>query len=503
MKKLLFFLLITIPFFTFAQSPNYSEDIAPILFENCTECHNTGGIAPFSLMNYQESSSMAPQVVLSVISGEMPPWPVDTNYQRYAHERILSTSEINDFINWNNNGTPEGDPNLAPDTPTYTVGAKIPTPPDFILELPIYTSAAYNEDDYICFTETTSFNTDKWVKAIEVIPGNLSTVHHALVYIDTSNNSSSVTTDCMGVEGSLIAGYVPGTEPTIFPNGPNMKMGVKMPAGAKITVQMHYPQGSGGAIDSTKINFFFYPDGTQNIRQVFNQALLANWMLWIPANTSPDFTAKYPPGNNILNNDFSILSVFPHMHLIGEEITSYAVGPTNDTIPFERITHWDFEWQGYYHFKNLLKVPMGSKLYAEAKYNNTSSNPHNPYNPPQLITAGEATTDEMMLVFLQYVVYQAGDENLNLEDLLHVGTREKTQFETLNIFPNPTNSNLKVNLPFSEESIYSIIDIEGKIVQSNSITSMENISVEDLTSGNYIISIIKNNIIYNAKFIKE
>ena len=69
MKKILSYLFISTSVFTFAQSPNYSEDIAPILYNNCTECHNTGGIAPFSLMNYQEASSMAPQVVLSVISG--------------------------------------------------------------------------------------------------------------------------------------------------------------------------------------------------------------------------------------------------------------------------------------------------------------------------------------------------------------------------------------------------------------------------------------------------
>ena len=503
MKNFLSYLFISTSVFTFSQTPNYSEDIAPILYNNCTECHNTGGIAPFSLMNYQEASSMAPQVVLSVISGEMPPWPVDTNYQRYAHERILSNSEINKIINWNNNGTPEGDPTLAPPIPTYVVGAKIPITSDYTLELPIYTSSAYTEDDYICFTETTSFSTDKWVKAIEVIPGNLSTVHHTLVYIDTSNNNNSIQTDCMGVEGSLIAGYVPGTDPTIFPNGPDMKMGVKIPAGAKITVQMHYPIGSGGTIDSTKINFFFYPDNTPNIREVFNQALLANWMLWIPANSSPSFTSQYPTGNNTLNTDFSVLSVFPHMHLIGQEITSYAVGPTNDTIPFERITHWDFEWQGYYHFKNLIKVPMGSKLHAKAKYNNTSSNPHNPFDPPQLITAGESTTDEMFLVFLQYVVYQEGDENLNLEELLTVGEKESLQFKTLNLFPNPTKNNIKVELPFSEEIAYSIIDMEGKIVQQNNISNATDISVKNLSSGNYLLSIVKDDIIYNAKFIKE
>ena len=503
MKNFLSYLFISTSVFTFAQSPNYSEDIAPILYNNCTECHNTGGIAPFSLMNYQEASSIAPQLVLSVISGKMPPWPVDTNYQRYAHERILSASEINKIINWNNNGTPEGDPNLAPPIPTYVVGTKIPITPDYTLELPVYASSAYNEDEYICFTETTTFANDKWVNAIEIIPGNLTTVHHVLVYIDNTNNTSTITNDCMGVDGNLIASYAPGSEPTIFPNNANLKMGIKIPAGAKITSQIHYPLGSGGTIDSTKINFFFYENGVTNIREVFNEPLLIKTNLYIPPNTSPNFTTEFPNGNNFLTKDLSIISVFPHMHLIGQEITSYAVDPTNDTIPFEKITHWDFEWQGAYNFKNLLKVPIGSKLFAKAKYNNTSSNPHNPNDPPQLITFGESTTDEMFIVFLQYTDYQQGDENLNLEDLLNVGEKEKMQFKTLNLFPNPTKNNIKVELPFLEEIAYSIIDMEGKIVQQNNISNATDISVKNLSSGNYLLSIVKDDIIYNAKFIKE
>ena len=466
MKRKCTFIIMFFVGILHSQNTNWSEDIAPILYSNCTECHNNGGIAPFSLMTYQEAFVMSPQIVLSVISGAMPPWPVDTNYQRYAHERILSTSEINDIIEWNNTGKLEGDINLAPNQPLYIPGSKITIQPDYTLELPTYVSNAYNEDEYICFTETTTFNNDKWVKAIEVIPGNLSTVHHVLVYIDNTNNNSTITNDCMGVDGNLIASYAPGTEPTIFPNNANLKMGIKIPAGAKITSQLHYPIGSGGTIDSTKINFFFYENGVTNIREVFNEPLLINYNLYIPPNTSPNFYTEFPDGNNFLTQDMSIISVFPHMHLIGQEITSFGVTPLNDTIPFERITHWDFEWQGAYNFKNLLKVPNGSKFFAEAKYNNTSSNPHNPNNPPQLITFGESTTDEMFVVFLQYTDYQPGDENLILEDLIQVGLKEETNFEKLDMYPNPAINKIIINTEIKDKTNYKILNIDGKIVLS-------------------------------------
>ena len=45
--------------------------------------------------------------------------------------------------------------------------------------------------------------------------------------------------------------------------------------------------------------------------------------------------------------------------------------------------------------------------------------------------------------------------------------------------------------------------MEGKIVQQNNISNATDISVKNLSSGNYLLSIVKDDIIYNAKFIKE
>ena len=65
--------------------------------------------------------------------------------------------------------------------------------------------------------------------------------------------------------------------------------------GLKITTQMHYPAGSFGSIDSTKINFFFYDDNENNIREVYNEMVLQNWDLNILPNTNPTYFAEFPP----------------------------------------------------------------------------------------------------------------------------------------------------------------------------------------------------------------
>ena len=100
-------------------------------------------------------------------------------------------------------------------------------------------------------------------------------------------------------------------------------------------------------------------------------------------NTSPTYLAEFPPANNTLDTSVSLLAIFPHMHLIGKEITTFCIDNNSDTIPLCKIPHWDFEWQGYYNFNNLTKIPAGSKFFSEASYDNTSSNPHNPNSPPQ------------------------------------------------------------------------------------------------------------------------
>ena len=73
------------------------------MYQNCTSCHHTGGIAPFPLMTYSEANSWGPQIVLETITVNMPPWPVYSTYQSYSHERILSLADITTLIDWNNN----------------------------------------------------------------------------------------------------------------------------------------------------------------------------------------------------------------------------------------------------------------------------------------------------------------------------------------------------------------------------------------------------------------
>ena len=423
MKKTLLVLLF-LTSISFGQAPTYSEDIAPITYGKCLQCHYNGGIAPLALQTYASVVSNAGMIQHATSNGEMPPWPPDTLFQGYAHQNTLTLSEITTITDWIANGSPLGDTSLLPPMPdfsnTSTLGA-----PDLELQIPTYASTATNNaDDYVCFSIPTGIGQNRRIKAIEVIPGNLQTVHHVLVSIDPFPSSSVITTpNCMGPQGSMIYSYAPGAFPLIYPQDANNSFGVEIPANASISLAMHYPEGSFGQLDSTKVRFYFYPQNTV-IREISNEFLINEGLFgtpfYLPPNQITQITGSYGP----TMQDYSFMSIFPHMHLLGKDLVCYAVTPSNDTINLIRINNWDFEWQGAYFFETFLKVPAGSMIYAVGNYDNTVS----PSNPnPTTVQSGFNTEDEMFVFIFQFLPYENGDENISLENNLITG-------DTYNVF---------------------------------------------------------------------
>ena len=409
-KKLFFVLLI--PTIGFGQSPNYSEDIAPILYGKCLQCHYDGGIAPLTLETYASVVSNGGMIQHVTSTGEMPPFPPDTLFQHYAYENVLSMNEISTILDWITNGVPLGDTLLLPPLPTFGNSSQLGIP-DLELQIPTYTSTATsNSDDYVCFSMPTGLLQNRKIKAIEVIPGNLQTVHHVLVSIDPFPNSSIVTTaNCMGPQGDMIYSYAPGSVALTYPETTNNSFGVELPANSSVSFAMHYPEGSFGQVDSTKVRFYFYPQSTV-IREITTDFLINEGLFgapfYLPPNQITTITGSFGP----TIQDFSFMSVFPHMHMLGKDLECIAVTPTNDTINLIKINNWDFEWQGAYLFEKFIKIPAGSIIYGNGTYDNTQS----PSNPnPVTVQSGLNTQDEMFIGIFQYLPYQTGDENISID----------------------------------------------------------------------------------------
>ncbi len=476
-----FFVLTLLSIHSFSQT--WADDAAEVIYNKCTSCHHTGGIAPFSLMTYNDAYTNRIQMLGSVAGDGMPPWTADTNYQKYSHERFLSANEKSTLINWLNSGAQSGNLSNAPSPPAYNSGQLIPTTPDLVLKMDTYRSkASSTTDDYSCFVIPSGLLSNKKIKAIEVVPGNSSIVHHCLVYKVPSGSYSTDTSGfCGGPTSSsdqMIAGYTPGASPTVFPSDNNFKSGVTLSPNNDILFAMHYPAGSAGLTDSTKVNFYFYPDNVSGLREITAAPLISKWNFCIDSGAIDTISNTYPP-SGALTADYSVLSVFPHMHLIGQSIESYAVDGANDTIPFIKIPIWDFDWQDFYFFERILKVPSGSVIHGSGVYNNKpGANPHFPNPNPVRVCSGFNTTDEMFLIYYHFMQYQAGDENINTDslnklwldsmyNLVSIEEQYANSLFNIEVYPNPTTSqaNITYDLKKLSNVVAIIYDNQGRFIK--------------------------------------
>jgi hypothetical protein len=451
----------------------WASDVAPIFYESCTECHNDNGIGPFSLMDYSSALAETSEIYNVILADEMPPWSADTNYQRYAHERILTAGQRQTILDWYLEGSLEGNPALAPPPPYYSPEGILGTP-DLKLTIPTYSSnATATSDDNVCFSLPTNLSDVKKIRAMEIVPGNRNIVHHCIVYYDEDNSFGTDTSgSCLGpFQEKILTGYSPGGIPTIFPNSTTFKSGMTLPAGGNIILSLHYPEGSAGMEDSTSINIYFHSD-TNNIREIYTAPILNNNDFCIDPNSID--TVYKDISYNIIGfpEGVTMLSVFPHMHLLGKEIKVWSQTTVQNEIPLINIEDWDFEWQNFYYFDYFKKIPVASSFHARAIYDNTVGNPNNPNSPPDTVCFGYNSNDEMFLVFAQFMRYAVGDELINQDSiftsmlglqapLVQVGE------SPLVVYPNPFthSTKLKLDLTISANAQLFIYDSKGHLIK--------------------------------------
>ncbi len=209
--------------------------------------------------------------------------------------------------------------------------------------------------------------------------------------------------------------YLPGVEGIIYPSGiGGFKIAKK---GAILFKDIHYGPTAIDQIDQSICNIFYDTGPPKRPTAEIQLGTLGiskiEPPLVIPPNTVKTFRTQ-----TTVPMDISLLTINPHMHLLGKSFLAYAIKPTGDTIPLIRINKWDFRWQYFYTFKKMLKIPKGSVIKVEGIYDNTSGNPNNPFNPPEEVgerSGSMRVSDEMFQFIMTYIPYQQGDENISLE----------------------------------------------------------------------------------------
>jgi hypothetical protein len=379
----------------------FSKDVAPILMNNCASCHRLGEVAPFPLLSYEDAKKRARQIALVTERRLMPPWKADSHGE-FQDERRLTEEQIGVLRRWAEAGAPEGKAADLPPAPKFTEGWQLGEP-DVVIEPDApYALAAEGEDVYRCFVVPTKYAEDRYIAALEVRPDNRRVVHHLIAFLDTSGAARQLDAKDAGpgytafggvgfAPSGALGGWAPGNLPRRLPEG----VGILLPKGADIVLQVHYHKSGKPETDRTRMGLYFAKGPVEKRVRVLP-------VVGLPLRIPPGAADHVVQGRMPILANITVLSVMPHMHLIGREMTVTATLPDGAEKRLVHVPDWDFNWQTTYAFKEPLKLPAGSRIGLSARYDNSEKNPRNPNQPPRLVTWGEQTNDEMCIAFVSY-----------------------------------------------------------------------------------------------------
>ena len=380
--------------------PDYATEIAPLIKQKCSGCHVDGGIAPFAFDGHRKVKGWAPMIREVVMTKRMPPWHADPAHGEWDGDVALSVEQRQNLIAWIDAGAPRGDSGDDPlrvvaeeSAPaTWTMGE-----PDLVVafDQPVEVPTE-GVLDYVYLEVPIPLDRDRWVSGVEILPGAVEVVHHALTFVKFPPKYSYLQPEYDGGEGGFFAGFVPGSEAKPFPEG----TGKFLPRGSSIIFQMHYTAVGKAMNDLTQLGIWFHdetPEHELETRAVVDEDFS------IPAGTPNHETHA----SMYIERDVLLYAMSPHMHYRGSWINYTAKYPNGEEEVLLSVPFYDFNWQRLYEFAEPKAIPGGTEIIVTGAFDNSPMNPYNP-DPNTIVTWGEQSWEEM---FIGYMLYAETEGN--------------------------------------------------------------------------------------------
>jgi hypothetical protein len=379
----------------------YHGRISRIVAGYCVECHRDGSVGPFPLDSYDDLLAHAGMVREVIDRGTMPPWfaaptPADPETGRvhspWANDRSLAEVEKRDILEWLAGGRPVGDPADAPAARAYPEGWQIGAP-DSVFEFaePVAVPAT-GVMPYQTVIVETHLPEDRWVRAIEVQPGDRNVVHHALIHLADEDGADDPRDEAARERGGFWGEYVPGQNTLVYSAG----FAKKLPKGARLRFQMHYTPNGKATADRTRVGVIYAKELPRHEVRV---AGIVNPRISIPpgaGNHREEASIRLP-------FDATVMGFLPHLHVRGKACRYDLVRADGGRTTLLDIPRYDFNWQLLYRLHEPLALAAGDTLVFTAWYDNSTNNPANP-DPAQTVRWGPQTSDEMHLGYVEYFV---------------------------------------------------------------------------------------------------
>lgn len=404
----------------------FNRDVAPIIFHSCAACHRPGEAAPFSLLTYSDVKKHARQIVDVTKSRAMPPWLPEPQQLKFGDEQRLSDAEINRIAEWVEQGAAEGNSKDLPPAPKFVEGWRLGKPDLILTATKPFTLPPSGTDAYWNFIFPVPIQGTRWVKAIEIRPGDKRYVHHANILVDRAGASryreSEPGAGFGGMEiriesqvfdpDSHLLFWKPGTIPAPEPEG----MALRLDKGTDLILNTHLQPSGKPEVIQPSIGLYFTDQAATKFPMLLQ---LEN-----------DAKLDIPPGekNFVVSDDFTLpidvnlMAIYPHAHYLGKELQAFAIFPDGTKRTLIHISQWNLNWQAVYRYAEPVLLPKGTTVSMRYTYDNSDDNPMNPNHPPVGVQGGNRSTDEMCHLWLQVLPvnfnHADGDPRMELQEAL-------------------------------------------------------------------------------------
>jgi tetratricopeptide (TPR) repeat protein len=407
-----------------AEPVTYTKDIAPIVYNYCAPCHRPGEAAPFPLLTYSDARRYATQIAVVTGRRYMPPWPPVQGFGEFAGARRLSDKQISMISEWVKHGAPEGEARGLPAAPHFTEGWQL-GPPDLVVQLPKpYRLAASGSDVFRNFVVPLPVKGTKYVRGLELRPGNKKIVHHANVIVDRAQTLRSrdgkdaqpgfpgmdVITESRGKfdPESHFLFWKPGTPVVTEPDD----MAWRLDENTDLILNMHLQPSGKEELVQPVVGLYFTDRAPTRFPMLIQ--LEHDSAIDVPPGAR-DFTVT---DRLTLPLDVDVLAIYPHAHYIGKTVDAWATPPGGERRPLIRIRDWDINWQSVYQYREPVRLPKGSVVEMRITYDNSAENPRNPNHPPKRVRTGDRSEDEMGHVWLRVLPSRREDRIVLQEALM-------------------------------------------------------------------------------------
>jgi tetratricopeptide (TPR) repeat protein len=383
----------------------FAQDIAQILFHSCAPCHRPGEAAPFSLLSYADAKTHAHQIAAVTERRIMPPWLPAPEDPKFADDLRLSAQQIALIQTWVEQGAAEGDGSNMPPMPQFVDGWQLGKPDLVVKATQPFALPAGGSDTYWNFVFRSPVNQNRWLKAIEIRPGDKRLVHHANVLVDRGQTARllekqpgsgfggmELTIESEGFDpDSHFLFWKPGSAPYVEPQG----MAIRLDKNNDLVLNTHLqPSGKPETLQPTLGLYFTDKPATLHpiLLPMGNDGQL----------DIPPGAKDFPVSDDFsLPVDMELLAIYPHAHYLGKDLQAFATLPDGTTRSLIHIAQWDLNWQAVYRYAEPMLLPRGTTISMRFTYDNSADNIRNPNHPPQRVVAGNRASDEMAHLWLQ------------------------------------------------------------------------------------------------------